>query len=118
MQTVVKVDKQFLNCVSEVTEKHGLNSGSFKRKVERALNRTKDRDQKYDRIIKLALENIDEAEPDWTFVASEFYLKELYEQAMENRTGKEDAEAYTNLYGLTEKLVDRSEERRVGKECS
>ena len=107
LQTVVKVDKQFLNLVSEVTEKHGLTSESFKRKVERALNRAKDRDQKYDRIIKLALENIDEAEPDWTFVASEFYLKELYEQAMKNRTGKEDAEPYTNFYGLIEKLVDK-----------
>src|SRR5690625_4976220 len=45
--------------------------------------------------------------PDWTFVASEFYLKELYEQAMKNRTGKEDAEPYTNFYGLIEKLVDK-----------
>lgn len=57
-----------------------------------------------DLLAKRALENIDEANPDWTFVASRFLLHSLYLQAAENRKYNISSK-YGDFYQLIEELT-------------
>ncbi len=59
-----------------------------------------------DSLIKLALENIDEANPDWTFAASRIYLHQLYESAAVNR-GYDANIRYGNFYELIFMLTEK-----------
>lgn len=59
-----------------------------------------------DILVKNALENIDEANPDWTFFASRIYLQQLYKEAAKNR--QYDAEEqYGSFYGLIQLLTEK-----------
>ncbi|WP_096273015.1 ribonucleoside-diphosphate reductase subunit alpha [Paucisalibacillus globulus] len=58
-----------------------------------------------DYLAKKALENMDEANPNWTFVASRFLLQSLYHQAANNR-GYDGAKKYGNFYNLLEMLTE------------
>lgn len=61
-----------------------------------------------DLLAKRALENIDEANPDWTFVASRFLLHSLYLQAAHNRKYDESikyGDFYRLIQGLTEEGI-------------
>src|SRR5690625_4930230 len=57
-------------------------------------------------MIKIALENIDEANPDWTYFASRLYAAQLYEQAAVNR-GYDPAEKYGDFYTLIDQLTNK-----------
>ncbi|MFC3041194.1 ribonucleoside-diphosphate reductase subunit alpha [Virgibacillus xinjiangensis] len=57
-----------------------------------------------DTLIKQALENIDEANPDWTFLAARLYLRNLYREAGQNR-GYDPSIKYGGFYELLEKLT-------------
>ena len=57
-------------------------------------------------LIKVALENIDEANPDWTYVASRIYATNLYETAAKNR-GYDASEQYGNFYELINQLTEK-----------
>lgn len=59
-----------------------------------------------DSLIKIALENIDEANPDWTFTASRVYLHQLYEKAAANR-GYDANIRYGNFYELVGMLTEQ-----------
>ncbi|RYG72550.1 ribonucleoside-diphosphate reductase subunit alpha [Lentibacillus lipolyticus] len=59
-----------------------------------------------DQVMKWALENIDEANPDWTFVASRLYLQTLYQQAADNR-GNDVSDRYGNFYELVQTLTNK-----------
>ncbi|TRM10907.1 ribonucleoside-diphosphate reductase subunit alpha [Lentibacillus cibarius] len=59
-----------------------------------------------DHVIKWALENIDEVNPDWTYVASRLYLQTLYEAAATNR-GYDAGDRYGDFYQLIETLTDK-----------
>ncbi|TGB01899.1 ribonucleoside-diphosphate reductase subunit alpha [Halobacillus salinus] len=54
-------------------------------------------------MILTCLAEVDESQPDWTFVASRIYLNWMYEQAKRNR--KQD-DAYSDFYGLLQTLID------------
>lgn len=55
-------------------------------------------------LINTALENIDEANPEWQFSAARVYLQYLYKQASRNRAyGYEDK--YGSYYGLQKSLA-------------
>ncbi|WP_339226379.1 ribonucleoside-diphosphate reductase subunit alpha [Oceanobacillus sp. FSL K6-2867] len=58
-----------------------------------------------DRLIKIALENIDEVNPAWTYVAARIYLQELYRKAGENRNYNAETR-YGSLYELIQMLTD------------
>lgn len=58
-------------------------------------------------LVKKALENIDEANPNWTFVASRFYLEDLYRQAAENRDYDRQHGDYGGLYDLISVLTEK-----------
>ena len=57
-------------------------------------------------LVKNALENIDEANPDWTYVAARIYLYDLYRKAAENR-GYEAALRYGDFHELIQILIDK-----------
>lgn len=57
-----------------------------------------------EKLIHLALENMDEANPDWTYVASRFYLRQLYDEAAKNRNYARDKK-YGDFYELIELLT-------------
>lgn len=57
-----------------------------------------------DVLIRRALENIDEANPDWTFVASRLYLQKLYYHAAKNRQYSPSLK-YGDFYQLLELLI-------------
>ncbi|PEU58383.1 ribonucleoside-diphosphate reductase subunit alpha [Priestia megaterium] len=55
-------------------------------------------------LILAALERISMEEPDWTYVAADVYLNELYRKAAENR-GYDKKEKYGSFYQLIQKLT-------------
>src|SRR5690625_5009733 len=57
-------------------------------------------------LIKNALENIDEANTDWTYVASRIYLSELYDQAAHNRN-YDAQDKYGDFYSLLQNLTKK-----------
>ncbi|SFA96162.1 ribonucleoside-diphosphate reductase alpha chain [Lentibacillus halodurans] len=59
-----------------------------------------------DHLIKRALENIDEANPDWAFAAARLYLQTLYEQAAANR-GYGSTRQYGDFYELIQILTEK-----------
>lgn len=54
-------------------------------------------------LIQGALENVDEANPEWSFVAARIYLKQLYKMASKNRAYASE-DKYGDLYGLLKTL--------------
>src|SRR5690625_6621521 len=75
--------------VEELIEKSttGLKvqADAYREKVFRVIPEHARMEQITEILVKTALENIDEANPDWTYVASRVYLADLYRQATSNR---------------------------------
>src|SRR5690625_4452769 len=78
-------NERLATLINEFTEGLAIDESYYRDKVLRQVTEDKIDDKTYDLLIKSALENIDEAEPDWTYVASRAYLHQLYEKAAENR---------------------------------
>ncbi|GAB3048732.1 ribonucleoside-diphosphate reductase subunit alpha [Virgibacillus ainsalahensis] len=83
-----------------------INTESYKEKSLRMLNTANFSAKTVDMLIKNALENIDEAEPDWTYLAARIYLQQLYREASENRND-ESTNLYGNFYQLIETLTEQ-----------
>src|SRR5699024_205227 len=60
----------------------------------------------YDLCINSALENIDEANPKWTYLASNIYLKKLYKEAATNRNYAHE-QKYGDFYTLIKLLTEK-----------
>lgn len=56
-----------------------------------------------DLLINTALENVDEENPQWTYVAAKAYLTRLYKQASRNRS-YDAGDKYGDFYGLLKAL--------------
>ncbi|KHE67168.1 ribonucleoside-diphosphate reductase subunit alpha, partial [Halobacillus sp. BBL2006] len=54
-------------------------------------------------LILECLSEMDESEPDWTYAASRFHLKQLYKRSMNNR---QQAKPYKNFFHLIRTLID------------
>src|SRR5699024_5275240 len=78
----------------------------YEAKLERTVRGDETEQQLTTLLVKNALENIDEANPDWTYVASRLYVKQLYREASYNRGNPVD-NTYGNLYGLIKQLTDQ-----------
>src|SRR5699024_6953758 len=59
-----------------------------------------------DILIQNVLENIDESQPDWTYVASRLYLQKLYWKAAHHR-GYDEQDKYGDFYELIHLLTDK-----------
>ncbi len=62
--------------------------------------------QFYHEIILKGLDQMDEYEPDWTYVCARIYAQSLYEQAHENRNHK-DSTRYPDFYKLIHELNNK-----------
>src|SRR5690625_5404249 len=97
-------NKHLTSLISELTEGLTVDPTDYVDKVLRNVTGEAQGDYLYDQLIKNALENIDEADPDWTYVASRAYLRQLYEKAAENRSY--DAKLkYGDFYSLLKTLT-------------
>src|SRR5690625_2329946 len=84
----------------------GIDTNHYEEKSLRMITREMTRERATGILIKNALENIDEASPEWTYVASRIYLQELYHQAAENRI-YDAGEKYGDFYDLIATLTSK-----------
>lgn len=92
--------------IKQATEGLGIDPINYTEKTLRTITNVTSEAHVTETLIKNALENIDEASPSWTYVASRIYLQQLYKHASENR--QNDArKPYTNFYGLIQVLIDK-----------
>ncbi|WP_163969760.1 ribonucleoside-diphosphate reductase subunit alpha [Oceanobacillus halotolerans] len=104
MTTLDLVDKQAIFSIIDKASK-GLNIDTEAVK-QKALKGITDQNNVYERLSKLALENIDESDPNWTYVASRIYLQDLYNKAAKNRNYKSSIQ-YGSFYHLIRTLTEK-----------
>src|SRR5690606_515654 len=92
---------------SQIAKQHDLNTETVMPKAIQQSAIAKDENQFEQALIKLALEQIDEAQPSWTFVAAQVYLQKLYREAAENRQYAR-AERYGSFYQLIQILINKN----------
>src|SRR5690625_6325695 len=85
MVTATKDKNYIMTIISEATKGLNLDITDYQAKSLRTIDEQASHAKVADILIKNALENIDEANPDWTYVASRIYMNELYNQAAYNR---------------------------------
>lgn len=92
-----------------VNEAEGLkiDIDPYKEKVARMLSPEFSREEQANLLIKTALENIDEAEPDWSYLAARIYLNELYNEAGTNRNYDASTHPYGSFYELIKMLTEK-----------
>lgn len=106
MDTAIKGNKKVMEIISEVTKNLNIDTQNYQEKSLRVIDEQTSDEQVVDILTKNALENIDEANPDWTYVASRIYMKDLYNQAAKHRNY--DAEhKYGDFYQLIIDLTDK-----------
>ncbi|MDQ0254120.1 ribonucleoside-diphosphate reductase alpha chain [Evansella vedderi] len=92
-----------LRIVDTVGKKYGLDTKEIKdRLTEMKADEIKGNQQ----AMFYALNQIKMEEPDWTFLAANLYLNELYEKASKNRSYPR-TKKYGNLYHLIETLTSK-----------
>ncbi|RLL43635.1 ribonucleoside-diphosphate reductase subunit alpha [Oceanobacillus piezotolerans] len=77
---------------------------SYIEKVEKHSIETMDHEKKIELLINAALENIDEASPDWSYLAARFYLDKLYSSAARTRN-YDSSLKYGSFYELIKTLT-------------
>jgi len=106
MDTAIKGNKKVMEIISNVTKNLNIDTQNYQEKSLRVIDEQTSDEQVVDILTKNALENIDEANPDWTYVASRIYMKDLYNQAAKHRNY--DAEhKYGDFYQLIIDLTDK-----------
>lgn len=85
-----------------------INSPAYNNKVARIIESKSElkADEITAILIKTALENVDEANTEWTFEAAKIYLHNLYKKASLNR-GYNPNEKYGDLYHLLNTLTNK-----------
>ena len=105
MATQVLVgEHDVLSMIEDITEGLDVDVKPYRAKVQRSLDHDTSSDKLFDNLIKCALENIDETAPEWTYVASRAYLKQLYDEAAANR-GYDAQLKYGDFYTLLNVLT-------------
>lgn len=94
-----------LQIIDKATDGLSVDVDQLKEKAARTIPNTASLNDTRESLIKLALEMMDEANPDWTYVASRIYLEQLYEKASINRGYDADFK-YGYFYTLLEMLTE------------
>jgi len=83
-----------------------IETGEYKEKIVNAITARDEysADQITNLLILTALENIDMANPDWTFVAARIYMRKLYKEASRSRV-YDAAKKYGDFYSLLTTLT-------------
>ncbi|MCU9614478.1 ribonucleoside-diphosphate reductase subunit alpha [Caldibacillus lycopersici] len=104
------VKQRELDAILPFIEKWGqelqLETESYLKKVTHVWESTGSKGHYIDIFIKHALENIDEANTNWTFLAARIYLHRLYEQAAVSRNYDLN-DKYGSFYPLLEQLTEK-----------
>ncbi|MGV3487650.1 MAG: ribonucleoside-diphosphate reductase subunit alpha [Tuberibacillus sp.] len=74
--------------------------------IRQAESKPYNQEQLINLLITAALENVDEANKEWNYIAARFYLNELYRKASENRGYNADLK-YGSYYDLQKILVEK-----------
>lgn len=106
MGTMLHTNKTVDEMIQQAKEGLKLHIETFIDKANRTIGEDASFEEITDRLVKNALENIDEANPDWTYFASRIYLEQLYKEAATNRQYKK-ATKYGDLYHLIQTLTEK-----------
>ena len=104
MSLIVEKEIHLLALIDEVADNLEIDVNEYKEKCLRHFSMNKKID--YDTYIQYALDEMDEANESWTYVASRLYLKKLYEGAAQNRN-YEPKETYQHFYDLLVLLTEK-----------
>ena len=91
-----------------IIEKLDVDDEAYITKIKRTIEQhdTYEAERITDLLIHTALEYVDEANPQWTYVAAKAFLTRLYKQASRNRA-YDAAEKYGDFYGLLKTLASK-----------
>ncbi len=91
-----------------IADQLGLANGGFIDKISRTITSYEEykADSITELIIQTALENVDEASTEWTYVAAKAFLLRLYKQAARNRSHSA-SDKYGDFYGLIKTLASK-----------
>ena len=106
MSTKVVNHPNLIKIIEDAKKGLKIDVTDFIEKANRTIQSEDNFKEITDGLIKLALENIDEANPDWTFFASRIYLQQLYREAALNRHYDAEKE-YGDFYELVEQLTNK-----------
>ncbi|WP_018662647.1 ribonucleoside-diphosphate reductase subunit alpha [Heyndrickxia acidiproducens] len=95
-----------LQFIDEISEGLHIDTTKYKEKLEKTWDPDAPLEEKTDALIKHALENIDEAGADWTFLAARIYLQLLYAKAAANRN-YDASRRYGSFYTLINQLTEK-----------
>ncbi|MCR1834097.1 ribonucleoside-diphosphate reductase subunit alpha [Oceanobacillus caeni] len=104
---MVKENEKLNRVIEKAAKGLSLDIGLFIEKVETSLNHYQEYEKGLDFLIKKALEEIDEANPDWSFFAARLYLQRLYKQAAINRNYDDKNKNYGSFLKLIKSLTDK-----------
>lgn len=91
--------------INKASEGLKVDAASWFQKAEKQTQGVTSNKKVNDTLIQTALENIDEANPDWTYAAARIYVGNLYKEAAANR-GYDENEKYGSFYHLINMLTD------------
>lgn len=105
-QTLQKHESLVKEWVSRAQEGLNVNTEKYLEKSFRTITEESTPSFIADTLIKNALENIDEVNTDWTYLAARIYLYDLYRKAAENRGYDADLR-YGDFHELIQILVEK-----------
>jgi len=107
MQTIHDVSQeQMMTFIDRISVGLNLQIEEYKQKIMNAGVTNHLDEKNVDLLIKHALENIDEANTKWTYLAARIYLHNLYRKAAENR-GYASSNEYGSFYELIKLLTEK-----------
>lgn len=106
MLTVAVNQDHIMQMINNAADGLSINIEKYKEKSLKAIQPENTPEKTAEILIKNALENMDEANTEWTYLASRIYLQELYRQAGENRQ-YDPAIRYGNFYELIHTLTQK-----------
>ncbi len=107
MQTIHNVDQEkMMTFIDRISRGLDLQIEDYKQKIMNAGVTNHLDEKNVDLLIKHALENIDEANTKWTYLAARIYLHNLYRKAAENRSYASSNE-YGSFYELIQLLTEK-----------
>ncbi|WP_080872220.1 ribonucleoside-diphosphate reductase subunit alpha [Oceanobacillus timonensis] len=91
--------------INNASQGLNIDADAWFQKVEKQTQGVTSDKKVNDTMIQTALENIDEANPDWTYAAARIYVGDLYKKAAANR-GYDESEKYGSFYHLVKMLTE------------
>ena len=102
---VLSSQESILEFVDQAAAGLNLDVAAYKEKAVRSIGPDTTKEKALETLARNALENIDEANTEWTYLASRIYLQELYLKASRNRGYQEEVK-YGDFHGLLTTLTE------------